>query len=97
MSVDTEELPVGQKIRLWEVTPDGPVKIQSDSISLEEQMEGWLESDIAMLEPDLLVIGRQVKTDYGGVIDLLCIDADGALVMVELKRGRTPRDVTARR
>ena len=48
-----------------------------------------------MLDPDLLVVGRQVETDRGHKIDLLCIDADGALVVAELKRGRTPRDVIA--
>ena len=85
-----------QKIRLWTVTPENTVsEIQSDGISLEEPLEKWLENDIAMLDPDLLVIGRQVKTNYGGIIDLLCIDADGALVVVELKRGKTPREVTA--
>ena len=48
-----------------------------------------------MLDPDLLVIGRQVRTDFGGEIDLLCMDARGHLVAVELKKGRTPREVTA--
>ena len=48
-----------------------------------------------MLAPDLLVIGRQVRTKFGGLIDLLCIDNVGDVVVIELKKGRTPRDVTA--
>jgi hypothetical protein len=36
-----------------------------------------------------------VETDFGGFIDILCIDAEGDLVIVELKRDRTPREVTA--
>ena len=42
-----------------------------------------------------MVIGRQVRTGFGGVIDLLCIEMGGDLVVVELKSGKTPREVTA--
>ena len=52
-------------------------------------------SDISVLDPDLLVIGKQVRTDLGNVIDLLCLDSAGDTVVVELKKGRTPREVTA--
>ena len=94
--MDAKDASMGQKIRLWEVTPEKSVReIPNDGISLEKQMEDWLASDISMLDPDLLVVGRQVKTGYGGSIDLLCMDADGTLVVVELKRGKTPREVTA--
>ena len=55
----------------------------------------WLADDISVLDPNLLVIGRQVRTSFGGAVDLLCMDGDGNLVVVELKRGRTPRDVTS--
>lgn len=48
-----------------------------------------------MLDPGLLVIGRQVRTDFGGAIDLLCLDSAGDTVVIEIKKGRTPREVTA--
>ena len=51
--------------------------------------------DISILSPDLLLVGRQVETDFGGVIDLLCVEASGDLVIIELKRKKTPREVTA--
>ena len=84
-----------QQVRMWEVTPqDSLVEIASPGIDLEDRLEDWLESDISMLDPNLLVIGRQVRTDFGGEIDLLCLDSAGDLVVVELKRGQTPREVT---
>lgn len=61
----------------------------------EEELERQLENDPSRVNSDLLVIGRQVRTDFGGIIDLLCIDKNGCTVVIELKKGRTPRDVTA--
>ena len=84
-----------QKIRMWEVTPENTLaEVTTSGISLEERLEDWLESDISMLDPDLMVIGRQVRIPSVGTIDLLCLDADGDLVVIELKRGQTPREVT---
>jgi hypothetical protein len=48
-----------------------------------------------LLGLDVLIIGRQVTTDYGGKIDLLGIDAEGDLALIELKRDRTPREIVA--
>ena len=85
-----------QKIRMWEVTTENSLnEISSSQINLEERLEDWLESDISMLAPDLLVIGRQVQTAFGGQVDLLCLNSNGDTVVVELKKGRTPREVTA--
>ena len=85
-----------QQIRMWEVTSENtPTEIHRNEINLEERLQDWLEADISMLDPDLLVIGREVPTAFGGKIDLLCLDSTGGLVVVELKKGRTPREVTA--
>ena len=85
-----------QDIRLWRITPDQRLdEIKSNPISREARLEEWLKSDIGALAPNLLVIGRQVPTDFGGTIDLLCLDSAGDTVVVELKKGKTPREVTA--
>ncbi len=85
-----------QQIRLWEITADRKLsEIPTRYTSLEQWIEDWLADDISVLDPDLLVIGRQVRTSFGGAVDLLCMDRDGNLVVVELKRGQTPRDVTS--
>lgn len=48
-----------------------------------------------MLGETLLIIGRQEPTAHGGFIDLLAVDETAAVHVIELKRDRTPRDVTA--
>lgn len=63
----------------------------------ESTLEDWLEenSDIIIEDSRVLVIGRQVHTSLGGFIDLLGIDHHGDLVIIELKRDRTPRETLA--
>jgi hypothetical protein len=50
---------------------------------------------MSIISPNLLFIGRQVPTLYGGLIDILAMEENGDLVIVELKREKTPRDITA--
>ena len=84
------------EVRLWRVGSDnGLSEISHASLDLEARLQEWLAGDISMLDPGLLVIGREVETDFGGFIDLLCVDADGDVVVVELKRDKTPREITA--
>ncbi|NJN20431.1 MAG: DUF91 domain-containing protein [Leptolyngbya sp. RL_3_1] len=85
-----------QDIRLWKVkSGDSLQEIQQTSLNLEQRLHTWLERDISIISDDFLVIGSEVRTAYGGFIDLLCITASGDLVIVELKRGLTPREVVA--
>jgi len=81
--------------RMWEI--DGTELKKTDLISLakEEMLHEWVQTDIGIIDPDLLVIGKEVMTDLGERLDLLAIDPAGQLVVIELKRGRTPRDVVA--
>ena len=84
------------EVRLWRIESDDSLhEIERAALDLETRLQEWLASDISVLDPELLVIGREVETDFGGYIDLLCIDSAGDLVVVELKRDRTPREITA--
>jgi len=62
--------------------------------SLERTLEDWLGSNPHILGDNILLIGRQVKTKHG-IIDLLALDSTGNTLVIELKRGRAPRDVIA--
>ena len=87
---------MGAELHLWRVAVgEQLIEIDRAPLNLESRLQDWLVRDISILDPRLLVIGREVETDFGGFIDILCIDAEGDLVIVELKRDRTPREVTA--
>ena len=85
-----------EDLKIWEVTPEDKLKnISKAKLNLEERLEKWLENDISILSTDLLLIGRQITTAYNGVIDLLCLNSKGDVVVIELKRSKTSREVTA--
>jgi hypothetical protein len=49
--------------------------------------------DMSILSPDWMLVGRQIKTRNNGIPDLLAIARDGSMVVIELKRDKTPREV----
>lgn len=63
----------------------------------EAVLETWLEENPKGIVEDgnILIIGRQIITNLGSVIDLLALDRFGNIVVIELKRDRTPRDTLA--
>jgi hypothetical protein len=83
------------EMAIWRITPNGPKPLDSSRLGLESTLEDMIVEDTKLLGSDLLVVGRQVETAFGGFLDLLCIDADGRLHALELKRDKTPRDVVA--
>ena len=82
-------------MQLWEIDKESLSPMESASLNLEKRLETWLEKDISLIGIDVLIIGRQVQTSYGGFIDLLAIDSEGKVVIIELKRSKTPRDIVA--
>jgi len=83
-------------MKLWQIEGGAPPKpVDPDRLNLESRLETWISDDISLISDDLLVIGKQVRTEYGGKIDLLAVDSDANLVILELKKGQTPREVVA--
>jgi hypothetical protein len=86
---------LSDQIRLWKITGKGFEVLNRAALEQERKLHDWLERDISLISDDLLVIGREVQTGFNKSIDLLCLDGNGDLVIIELKRDRAPRDVLA--
>lgn len=69
--------------------------LESGELNNERELENLLCENIDLLDPNWLVIGQQITTRNGKVLDLLCIDRGGKLIVLELKKDLTPREVTA--
>ena len=88
-------------MRVYGVEPNGkfreyvptPFQVEHEEAVLED----WLEEnpDGILEDGKLLIIGRQIDTNIGSTIDLFALDRVGDVVVVELKRDRTPRDTLA--
>ncbi|MCW4046583.1 MAG: endonuclease NucS [Candidatus Bathyarchaeota archaeon] len=84
-----------QAIRLWKVESGILKEIEKGKLDLEEKLEEWIALDASIISSNLIIIGRQVSTDFGGAIDLLGMEENGDIVIIELKRDKTPRDIVA--
>jgi Endonuclease NucS len=80
---------------IWRMTDDGPVPLRFGSLDLERRLEDMIVQDPSLTGMDLLVVGRQVHTEFGGNVDVVASDAEGRVHVLELKRDRTPRDAVA--
>jgi hypothetical protein len=79
---------------IWKVAAQ-PVPLVETSLVTEQLLEEMIIAAPRLLSDEWMLIGRQENTGFGGRIDLLAIAPDGALVLIELKRHRTPREVVA--
>ena len=72
-----------------------PVSFRQDHT--EENLQRWVDANPHMVNEGtpMLSLGREIETHHGFAIDNLFIDGNGCLVVAELKRGTTPREVTA--
>ena len=82
-------------MKLWQVSEGGLRSVPKSVLDKESRLEKWVMKDPSLLGIDVVFIGEQVVMPNGGRIDLLALDADANLVVIELKRDKTPREVVA--
>lgn len=76
------------------------IRAEAADIDVESHLENWLEDSPSVLleEEPVLWIARQASAATAETVlypDLVGLDSSGNLVLVEVKRGRTPREVIA--
>jgi hypothetical protein len=88
-------------MKLFTINSDGKLTPYKEQLFRNENKESDLEKlleenpEYFFEDSKVLVIGRQVPTNLGTWIDLLGLDKFGNTVLIELKRGKTPRETVA--
>lgn len=79
---------------IWKVA-EKPTALNLTKLATEQELEDMIVREPAILSNEWMLIGRQESTPFGGRIDLLAIAPDASLVLIELKRDKTPREIVA--
>ncbi|WP_455816633.1 nuclease [Pseudomonas cerasi] len=79
---------------IWRVG-DNPQPLTISKLASEKRLQKMIIQDSAILSDQWMIIGEEVNTLDSGRIDLLAIAPDASLILIELKRDRTPREVVA--
>src|SRR4051812_40789898 len=56
------------------------VPINRKRLANEDQLQAWIAANPRLLGLEVLVLGREVSTEFGGRIDILGLDRDGNAV-----------------
>ena len=82
------------KHAIWKIGAK-PAPLPTSTLLSEQQLEEMIVAAPEILSSEWMLIGRQESTGFGGRIDLLAIAPDGSLILIELKRNKTPREIVA--
>ncbi|MGO4513193.1 hypothetical protein AB4Z51_40050 [Bradyrhizobium sp. 2TAF36] len=85
-------MPVGQ--RIWRIGQP-PQRLRESTLASEKLLEDMIVAAPEIVSDEWMIIGQQEDTGAGGRIDLLAIAPDSSLILIEIKRGRSPREVVA--
>ncbi len=77
----------------WSLNDKQP--LTAGALKCEAELEELIYNNIEIIDKNLLVINRQIQLPSGKILDILCMDPNGDLTIIELKKDMTPRDVVA--
>lgn len=81
-------------MKIYHITDGGLIKYDQAPIDKEKYIEEFLEKNPGILDDSAFVIGRQVRTADGGIIDLLGMDGVGNVIIVEIKKSGTRKTIS---
>ena len=80
---------------LFRIENGALVRAARSRLANEVMIQDWVRDNLGLVGINGVVIGREVTIANRGRIDLLAMDKDGSLIIIELKRDRTPREIVA--
>ena len=82
-------------VGIYVISKTGTEEYARKTVEKEKHIEDFLEKHVTVLDADVFVIGRQVRTSDKNAIDLMGMDGSGNTVIIELKRGMAAREVVS--
>lgn len=68
------------ELGVWKI--NGAVeRIHFSSIETERKLKDVITHDISIIDPSLIIIGRQINTAFGKYIDILAMNSEGNLIL----------------
>jgi hypothetical protein len=89
---------MGTEIKIWQISNNHISAVAETDLAsqhVEAELENWIVECPHILGEDVLIIGRQKFVQAVGRLDLLAINSGGEIIIIELKRGLTPREAVA--
>lgn len=84
-------------MEVYRIDSDDLSRVEEQELSSEKSLENYLiRSDGAEIGGvEVLYLDQQGSPGEGGIFDIIGVDEQGDVVIIELKRGRSPRDIVA--
>jgi len=71
------------------------VEYKKTLVEKEIDLEEFIETHPKILDNDFFIIGRQVATATNTRIDLMGLDKEGNVIIIEIKKGQSPREAVS--